>query len=131
MKQLTYVNSATEPTDKGVIWQKQTYDPFGVEQRYYSPVTGGWELITEPNQLETLLNRLNTFGTINPDLITPDLGFIKGVGNTDENNLEVGDIAPISIYTNNKGVTVVGKMICTDLSPETWQPFGSADQINL
>src|SRR5690606_25593589 len=100
MKQLTYVNSAAEPTDKGVVWQKQTFNPFGIEQRYYSPITGAWELITTPLQLEALINRLNAFGTINPDLINPNLGVVKGQGNTDYNNLEVGDIKPNVIYTN-------------------------------
>lgn len=129
MKQLTYVSSTTEPTDRGVVWQKQTFDPFGIEQRYYSPITGAWELITTPLQLEALTNRLNAFGTINPDFINPNLGVVKGQGNTDANNLEVGDIKPNVIYTNDEGVTVIGKKILTDIYPEQWQGLGESTQL--
>ncbi|WP_456867589.1 hypothetical protein [Galbibacter sp. BG1] len=130
MKQLTYLNSATAPEDKGVIWVKHIFSPLSTEQRYFSPVTGEWELITSAIELEMLTNRLNAFGTINPDEIKPNLGFEKGVGNTDYNNLEVGDIKVNEVYPNTEGKHVIGLLICTDLSPETWQPFGSADQIN-
>lgn len=130
MKQLTYVQSATQPDDKGVIWVKQVFNPLSTEQRYYSPITNQWELITSSIDLEMLTNRLNSFGTINPDEIKPNLGFIKGVGNTDYNNLEVGDIKAGEVFLNEQGEHVIGLLICTDLSPETWRPFGSADQIN-
>jgi len=130
MKQLTYSNSVNAPSDKGVIWVKHIFNPLSTEQRYFSPVTGEWELITSALELEMLTNRLNAFGTINPDEIKPNLGFVKGVGNTDYNKLEVGDIKVNEVYPNTEGKHVVGLLICTDLSPETWQPFGSADQIN-
>lgn len=130
MKQLTYLNSAAAPSNKGVIWVKHIFKPFSTEQRYFSPVTGKWELITSSLELEMLTNRLNAFGTINPDEIKPNLGFEKGFGNTDENNLQVGDIKVNQIFTNAKGETVLGKIICTDLSPETWEPFGSTEVIN-
>lgn len=130
MKQLTYVQSATQPADKGVIWVKQVFNPLSTEQRYYSPITNQWELITSSIDLEMLTNRLNSFGTINPDDIKPNLGFVKGVGNTDYNNLEVGDIKADEVFLNDQGKHVIGLLICTDISPETWLPFGSSDQIN-
>lgn len=130
MKQLTYVQGADEPSDKGSIWVKVIANPFGTEMRYFSPITNAWELVEDNRTLELLTDRLNTFGTINPDEINPNLGFKKGPENTDYNNLEVGDIRVNEIYTNDKGAVVVGLQKCTDLSPETWEPFGSADQIN-
>lgn len=126
MKQLQYVQSATEPEDKGVVWIKVIPVPFSTEMRYFSPVTFAWELVEDNRTLEVLTDRLNTFGTINPEEIKPKLDFEKGMGNTDYNTLEVGDYQTGIILPDGK----LGKLICTDLSPETWQPFGSSEEIN-
>lgn len=130
MKQLKYAQSANEPSDKGVIWVKVIASPFGTEMRYFSPITNAWELVEDNRTLEILTSRLNSFGTINPDEIKANLGFVKGLGNTDNDNLEVGDIRVNEVFPNEEGKEVIGLMICSDLNPETWKPFGSADQIN-
>lgn len=128
MKQLTYEQSSTPPENKGVIWIKVIPSPFSTEMRYFSPITRAWELVENNRTLEVLTDRLNTFGTIDPTKIKAKKSFQKGLGNTAE-TLEVGDFKHNQVYTNEAGKAVIGKLVCTDLEPETWQPFGAADEI--
>lgn len=139
MKQLTYLQSQTPPTDRGVIWRKLISVPFSVEQYYYSAITGQWEKIQDFETLESLTTRLNAFGTIDPGKIAFQLTHEvngqtvkvkKGDCNTTLGEVEQGDIALDVIYTKGNGDMVIGKMICTDLANDTWEGFGTSDELN-